>query len=53
MDHAAGNVIEISLNVKHYIMNIIKKTLVFVEVPLKPYFGEDDIVRIEDDYNRK
>jgi len=26
--------------------------LVFIEVQLGDYFGEDDIVRLEDDYNR-
>ena len=26
--------------------------LVFIEVQTGTYFGEDDIVRIEDDYNR-
>ena len=28
-------------------------TLVFIEVQYGSYFGEDDIVRIEDDYDRK
>ena len=27
--------------------------LVFIEVQTGTYFGEDDIVRVEDDYNRK
>jgi mannose-6-phosphate isomerase len=26
--------------------------LVFIEVQTGTYFGEDDIIRIEDDYNR-
>jgi mannose-6-phosphate isomerase len=52
-DYATGNVIEIPLNAKHRIMNIGEETLVFVEVQLGTYFGEDDIVRIEDDYNRE
>ena len=52
-DHTAGNVIEIPLNAKHRIMNIGEETLVFVEVQLGTYFGEDDIIRIEDDYNRE
>ena len=30
----------------------IKKKVVFVEVQASSYFGEDDIVRIENDYNR-
>jgi mannose-6-phosphate isomerase len=52
-DYIAGNVIEIPLNAKHRIMNIGEKTLIFVEVQLGTYFGEDDIIRIEDDYNRE
>ena len=52
-EYAAGDVIEIPLNAKHRIMNIGEETLVFVEVQLGTYFGEDDIVRIEDDYNRE
>ena len=28
------------------------KKLVFIEVQTGSYFGEDDIIRIEDDYNR-
>ena len=28
------------------------KKVVFIEVQTGTYFGEDDIVRIEDDYNR-
>lgn len=51
-DYAAGDVIKIPLHAKHRIMNIGKETLIFVEVQLGTYFGEDDIVRIEDDYNR-
>jgi len=49
----AGEVIEIPREAKHRIMNIGEETLIFVEVQLGTYFGEDDIVRIEDDYNRK
>jgi mannose-6-phosphate isomerase len=52
-DHTSGNVIEIPLKAKHRIMNIGEETLIFVEVQLGTYFGEDDIVRLEDDYNRE
>jgi|TARA_B100001057_G_scaffold73909_2_gene68319 mannose-6-phosphate isomerase-like protein (cupin superfamily) len=31
---------------------IYKGKVVFIEVQTGSYFGEDDIVRIEDDYNR-
>ena len=37
---------------KHRIENKESEKLVFIEVQTGTYFGEDDIVRIEDDYNR-
>ena len=37
---------------KHRMHNPGKEPLVFVEVQLGEYFGEDDIVRYEDDYQR-
>jgi mannose-6-phosphate isomerase len=37
----------------HRILNNGDTPLVFIEVQTGTYFGEDDIVRIEDDYNRK
>ena len=38
---------------KHRVLNeSAKKKLVIIEVQTGTYFGEDDIVRIEDDYNR-
>ena len=45
--------IEIPLQAKHRIENPGEDVLVFIEVQLGTYFGEDDIVRIEDDYNRQ
>ena len=48
----AGEVIEIPREAKHRIENLGDETLVFIEVQLGTYFGEDDIVRIEDDYER-
>ena len=41
---------------EYYKENFADKTqepVVFIEVQHGSYFGEDDIVRIEDDYNRK
>ena len=52
LDLEAGDVIEIPKEAKHRIENIGQDTLVFIEVQLGTYFGEDDIVRIEDDYQR-
>jgi hypothetical protein len=38
---------------KHRIINKQKHPLIFIEVQIGTYFGEDDIVRIEDIYDRK
>ena len=38
--------------VKHRIENKRSEKVVFIEVQTGTCFGEDDIVRIEDDYNR-
>jgi len=47
-----GETILIPLEAKHRIENKSDKLLVFIEVQTGTYFGEDDIVRVEDDYNR-
>lgn len=47
-----GNIIHVPIGVKHRIRNIGSAELTFIEVQLGEYFGEDDIVRIEDDYGR-
>ena len=47
-----GQSIFIPQGSKHRIENRSDKLLVFVEVQTGTYFGEDDIVRIEDDYER-
>ena len=49
---APGSVIQIPPEAKHRIENNGGSPLVFIEVQQGSYFGEDDIVRIEDDYNR-
>ncbi|SDG47294.1 phosphomannose isomerase type II C-terminal cupin domain [Psychroflexus sediminis] len=52
-DYQPGEVIQISQGMKHRIENPSEnEDCVFIEVQLGTYFGEDDIVRIEDDYNR-
>lgn len=50
--YTSGQVVIIPLNAKHRIQNIGNETLIFIEVQYGTYFGEDDIIRIEDDYNR-
>ena len=47
-----GDVIIIPKKSKHRVENTSDKKLIFIEVQTGTYFGEDDIVRIEDDYNR-
>ena len=48
----AGDVIEIKTKDRHRITNNGSNDLVFIEVQRGTYFGEDDIVRIEDNYGR-
>ena len=48
----AGEAIDISIGTAHRIENIGTDNMVFVEVQHGTYFGEDDIVRLEDDYGR-
>ncbi len=50
---AAGEVIKIPLSAKHRVANNGTDILIIVEVQLGTYFGEDDIIRIEDDYKRE
>jgi len=47
-----GAYIKIPLGAKHRIRNTQDHVLEFVEVQLGTYFGEDDIVRYQDDYQR-
>lgn len=47
-----GQSIFIPLGAKHRIENRSSELLVFVEVQTGTYFGEDDIVRLQDDYSR-
>jgi mannose-6-phosphate isomerase len=48
-----GDSIEIPVNAKHRVENCEKKKkLKFIEVQTGTYFGEDDIVRYDDDYGR-
>ena len=40
------------LSVKHRIQNIGEEVLVLIEVQTSTFFREDDIVRVDDDYER-
>lgn len=47
-----GDTILIPKGMKHRIENQGNDKTIFIEVQTGSYFGEDDIVRLEDDYNR-
>ena len=47
-----GESIHIPMGAKHRAWNETDKDVIFIEVQTGEYFGEDDIVRIEDDYKR-
>ncbi|MCL5047318.1 MAG: phosphomannose isomerase type II C-terminal cupin domain [Firmicutes bacterium] len=48
----AGMAIDVPVGTNHRIENTGTSDLLFVEVQHGDYFGEDDIVRIEDDFGR-
>ena len=48
-----GDVLFIPKEAKHRIQNTGNENLIFVEVQMGEYFGEDDIVRVSDDYSRE
>jgi len=52
-DYYYGETILIPQGTKHRVENKGQEDLVFIEVQYGSYFGEDDIVRIDDKYNRK
>jgi mannose-6-phosphate isomerase len=47
-----GDCVDIALGQPHRIANDEDETLVIIEVQRGSYTGEDDIVRLEDDYGR-
>ncbi len=48
----AGQAVDIPRGSAHRMENVGDDDVVFVEVQLGDYFGEDDIVRLEDDFGR-
>ena len=48
----AGEAIYIPKGAKHRIWNTGDEDCIFIEVQTGTYFGEDDIVRLEDNYGR-
>ena len=51
-NYSKGETVLIPQGVKHRIENKGQEKVVFIEVQTGTYFGEDDIIRLEDDYNR-
>jgi mannose-6-phosphate isomerase len=49
---APGDAVDIAIGQAHRIANQGDETLVIIEVQRGSYTGEDDIVRLEDDYGR-
>jgi len=49
---APGQVVDIPLGALHRMCNFSDEILVFIEVAYGAYLHEDDIIRLEDDYNR-
>jgi mannose-6-phosphate isomerase len=47
-----GQAVDIGLGTAHRVSNEGDEDLVFIEVQIGDYFGEDDIVRLEDDFGR-
>jgi mannose-6-phosphate isomerase len=51
-EYKVGDTVNIPLKAKHRVTNVGDSDLIFIEVQLGTYFGEDDIVRLEDNYGR-
>jgi mannose-6-phosphate isomerase-like protein (cupin superfamily) len=49
---ATGEDVDIPVGAAHRVENPGPTPLVFIEIQTGSYFGEDDIVRLEDDYGR-
>ena len=49
---AAGEAIDIAVGAAHRVENPGAEPLVFIEVQRGGYLGEDDIVRLQDDFGR-
>ena len=51
-DYKQGETIIIPSKAKHRVENRSNSLLIFIEVQTGSYFGEDDIIRLNDDYGR-
>ena len=51
-DKSPGDAVYLPQGVKHNISNPYEENCIFIEVQTGEYFGEDDIVRLDDIYGR-
>ena len=49
----AGGFVDVEIGVPHRIVNDQDEPLIIIEIQRGDYCGEDDIVRLEDDYGRQ
>ncbi len=49
----AGESTDVKRGSKHYLANTYHQDLIIIEIQLGDYFGEDDIIRLDDPYNRE
>ena len=52
-EYTPGQIVEIPLEAAHRVANLGTEELIIIEIQRGTYFGEDDIIRLEDDYDRK
>lgn len=52
-DYQTGQIVNVPTQTCHRVANKYPETLVLIEIQQGSYFGEDDIVRLEDDYGRE
>ena len=48
-----GETIDVPIGASHRVENPGDETLIFIEIQRGDYLGEDDIVRLEDDFGRR
>ena len=50
--YQVGDTVDIPIEAKHRLENFTKTPIAIIEVQIGSYLGEDDIVRLEDDFGR-
>jgi len=51
-EYTKGDIVIVDFKQKHRVRCTSNEDLIFIEVQLGTYFGEDDIIRYSDDYGR-